>query len=151
LAPEMRAGVYGPHIAAEPAGGGERHPVLRGFDETDILPFGGRIEMVRVAGGAGMPLTYVPPFPMYPPGTAGIRDERRDVPALVLTTDTGRGRVAYLAADIDRCYGRDNLPDHATLLENLVRWVAQDRIPLALIGAGLIDCHIYHQPRRLIL
>ena len=32
-----------------------------------------------------------------------------------------------------------------------VRWAAKDTIPLEVKGPGLIDCHLYHQPGRLIL
>jgi hypothetical protein len=59
--------------------------------------------------------------------------------------------VAFLPADIDRRFARDNLPDHGNLLANLVRWAAKDRIPLAVDGPGLIDCHLYAQPGRVIL
>jgi hypothetical protein len=63
----------------------------------------------------------------------------------------GHGRVAFLPADLDRRFGRDNLPDHANLLANLVRWTARDNIPLQVEGAGFVDCHLYQQPGRLVL
>jgi hypothetical protein len=31
------------------------------------------------------------------------------------------------------------------------RWAAGDTIPLQVQGPGLIDCHVYRQPQRLIL
>jgi hypothetical protein len=151
LMPERRARVDGPQVGTEPPVTGERHPALAGFDETDILPFGGRLEVVRAAAGALVPATYVPPFPMYPPETAWMRYPISSLPALVLNERPGAGRVAYLAADLDRCFGRDNLPDHADLLANLVRWSAGGRMPLAVEGPGLIDCHLYRQEERLIL
>jgi hypothetical protein len=75
-----------------------------------------------------------------------MRQPSTDIPGLVLN-----GRNAYLAADLDRRYARNNLPDHANLLANLVRWSAGDRIGLEVRGPGLIDCHAYRQPGRLIL
>jgi hypothetical protein len=63
----------------------------------------------------------------------------------------GNARVAYLPADIDRRYAHDNLPDHANLLANIVRWASNSRIPLEVTGAGLVDCHLYRQPGRVIL
>ena len=63
----------------------------------------------------------------------------------------GDSRVAYMPADLDRRYANENLPDHADLLGNLVRWAAAGRIPLEVRGAGLIDCHLYRQPGRMIL
>lgn len=151
LNPELRSRVYGPKAGTEPPITGERHPVLRGFDETDIIPFGGRLEVVRIADGAEVPLTYIPPFPIYPPETAWMRQPDTNEAALVLNTTATGGRVAYLPANIDYCFARGNLPDHGDLLANLVRWAAKERLQLKVEGAGLIDCHLYHQPGRLIL
>jgi hypothetical protein len=105
---------------------------------------------MRTDPGVIVPLTYVPPFPTYPPETAWMRTPKTDIPALVLNA-AGQSRIAYLPADIDRRYARDYLPDHADLLANIVRWAANGRLPLEVKGAGLIDCHLYRQPGRLIL
>ena len=115
--------------------GGERHAVLRGFEETDILPFGGALEAMRTDPGVTIPLTFIPAFPIYPPETSWMRVPKTDIPGLVLSTH-GNARVAYLPADIDRRFGRDNLPDHGNLLANIFRWVAADRIPLDVRGPG---------------
>jgi len=69
----------------------------------------------------------------------------------LVLNEAGGGRVAYLAADIDRTFGRSRLPDHAQLLANLVRWSAQDRIPIEVEGAGFLDCHLYRQGDRMVL
>ena len=130
---------------------GERHVVLRGFEETEILPYGGTLDNLRADAGAIVPLTYIPQSPVYPPETAWMRTERTNIPALVLNTRPNGARVAFLPADLDRRYTRDNLPDHANLLANIVRWAAADDIPLAVEGRGLIDCHLYEQPSRAIL
>jgi hypothetical protein len=97
-----------------------------------------------------VPLTFVPPFPTYPPETAWMREPTTDIPALVLS-EHGKSRVAYMPADVDRRYSREHLPDHARLLANVIRWAAADRIPLSVEGTGLIDCHLYQQPARTIL
>jgi len=151
LAPELRARVDGPHADTEPLVTGERHPVLRGFEETDILAFGGRLEPLRVDGGAHVLMTFVPPFPVYPPETAWMRVPKTETPGLILNTAPGRGRVAFLPADLDRRFAQDNLPDHGNLLANLVRWASQGILPLAVDGPGLVDCHLYRQPGRVIL
>ena len=80
-----------------------------------------------------------------------MRHPTSSVPALVLNEPFVDSRVAYLPTDIDRCFGRDNLPDHADLLANLVQWVARESSPLKVEGPGLIDCHLYRQEDRLIL
>jgi len=151
LTPELRAHGPGPKTGDEPAATGERHPVLKGFDETDILPFGGLLEPLRVDGGATILATFIPAFPIFPPEAVWMRQPRTDIPALIVNEASGHGRVAFLPADLDRRFGRDNLPDHANLLANLVRWTARDNFPLQVEGAGFVDCHLYQQPGRLVL
>jgi len=151
LSPELRAGVYGPKVGTEPPISGKRHEVLRGFDETDILPFGGTLEELTLDGNVIVPMTFIPSFPVYPPETAWMRVPRTDIPGLILNAAAQGGRVAFLPADLDRRFGRDNLPDHGNLLANLVRWVAGGNIPLTVDGAGLVDCQLYRQAGRFIM
>ena len=131
--------------------GAPRPPALESFEETDILPFGGRVEVVRVEPGAVVPLTLVPDSPQSPPENVWMREPRSDVAALVLHAAAGGGRVAYLPADLDRCFGRDRIPDHGRLIANLVRWTSRRPLPLEVEGAGLLDVHLYRQPGRLVL
>jgi hypothetical protein len=151
LAPSLAARAPGPHVAAEPPVTSSRHAVLRGFDETDILPFGGTLEPLRLDATAQVIATHVPSFPAFPPETSWMREPKTDIPAVILNAQPGAGRVAFVPADIDRRYARDNLPDHGDLLAHLVRWVAADAIPLQVDGPGLIDCHLYQQPGRVIV
>ena len=144
LSPELRASVPGPHTADEPRAAGRRHPVLRGFEETDILPFGGTLNALKLDAGVTVPLTFIPPFPVLPPETSWMREPVTDIPGLVLN-----GKTAFLPADIDRLYSRNDLPDHAALLGNIVRWASAD-IPLQLEGHGVFDCNLYTQPGRVI-
>ncbi|MCU0520794.1 MAG: Tat pathway signal protein, partial [Anaerolineae bacterium] len=152
LRPEFRATIDGPLTGLEPPVEGERHATLTGFDETDILPFGGRLELVLADPNAIVPLTHIPAFPIYPPETAWLPPgAEAGQPALVLSERSGQGRVAYLPASLDHAFAKDNLPDHGHLLANLVRWAADGRIPLRVSGTGLVDCHLYHQSGRLTL
>jgi hypothetical protein len=151
LTPELRARVDGPHVAGEPRPAtASRHPVLAGFDSTDILPYGGMLDPLRVAADARTLATFIPAFPAFPPETAWMREPRTDIPGLVVNERGGR-RVAFVPADIDRRYAIDNLPDHGDLLANLVRWAARDSIPLRVDGPGLLDVELYRQSDRLIL
>jgi hypothetical protein len=150
LLPELRAKMDGPHIGNEPSLSSTRHAVLGGFDQTDILPFGGILDPLNVDVAAEVPVTFVPEFPIYPPETAWMREPKTDIPGLILNTSAG-GRVAFLPADLDRRFARDNLPDHGRLLANIARWAANHQIPLKVDGPGFIDCHLYRQQQRLIL
>ena len=151
LLPELRATVDGPKAGDEPAiTSAERHIVLRGFESTDLIPYGGTLEPLRLdTRQAVVPLTFVPPFPTYPPETSWMRQPATSVPGLVLS-QKGRSRIAFMPADMDRRYAREHLPDHGDLLANVVRWAAGS-IPLAVHGPGLIDCQLYRQDRRFIL
>jgi len=133
-------------LSPEPGVNGKRHPVLKGFDETDILPFGGTLSPLRLDAGVEAPLTWIPPFPIYPPETSWMREPKTNIPGLVL-----RGRVAFVPADIDRRYWREKLPDHGDLLRNLVNCAADDSIPVRLDGPGMFDCSAYTQPGRTII
>jgi hypothetical protein len=145
LLPELRAKVWGPETGDEPPVTGQRHPVLRGFDETDIVPFGGMLVPLRLDSGVTVPLTFIPPFPIYPPETAWMRQPKTDIPGLVL-----KGRVAFMPADLDRRYSRESLPDYANILSNVTRWAAAGEIPLQVEGPGWFDCNLYTQPGRVI-
>jgi hypothetical protein len=150
LIPELRAKVDGPHPAGEPPATGVRHRVLQGFDDTDILPFGGTLVPIPVTASARVLATFVPPRPAFPPEAVWSRQTTTDVPALIVHERAGAGRVVYLAADLDRRFARDNISDTGNLLANIVRWAANDDIPLTIDGPGLLDCHLYRQPGRLI-
>ena len=151
LSPELRKNVDGPNTGLEPSVTGERHPVLKGFEETDILSFGGLLESVKTDPSAKVLMTFIPQFPIYPPETSWMREPVTDVPGLILNSRSGNDRIAYMPADIDRQFGRYNLPDHGNLLANLIRWASKEDIPIALECAGLIDCNIYKQPGRMII
>jgi hypothetical protein len=151
LTPELRRNVDGPNNGTEPEVILKRHPVMKGFDETDILPFGGLLESVKTDSGAEVLMTFIPAFPTGPPENAFMVEPRTEIQGLILNTTDGGSRIAFLPADIDRQFARYNLPDHGDLLENLIRWASKDKIPLIVEGSGLVDCNLYGQPGRLIL
>jgi hypothetical protein len=159
LSPELRGQVDGPHKGAEPPVTGKRHQLLKGFEETDILPFGGLLDPLRIEAGTEVLLTFIPQFPVYPPEKAWMRIPKTDIPGLLLrdpnkggpSGKTGEGRVVFLPADLDRQYGRSNLPDHGNLLKNMVLWTLKEELPVLVEGLGLIDTHLYRQGNRLVL
>ncbi|TDO50674.1 putative glycosyl hydrolase-like family 6 (GHL6) protein [Kribbella sp. VKM Ac-2527] len=121
----------------------EDRAIADGLGDTDLVPFGGQLQVVRSDRAA---LTFVPPFPIYPPEKSWMVEPRTDVPALVL-----RDRTAYLAADLDRLYASYHHPDHGRVLANLVRWAAAGEIPLEVAGTGVLDCQLYRQGDALIV
>lgn len=150
LHPDAGREIYGPKSGEEPPVSPPRHEVLRGFEATDILPFGGLLLEVQAAPETEVPITFVPSFPAYPPEFSWMRTPRTNIAALVLREEN-RARRAWLAADVDRRFAHDNLPDHGDLLANLVRWALRGDTLLEVEGAGSIDCHLYRQDDRLVL
>jgi hypothetical protein len=151
LTPELRGQIDGPKNGTELPVTGKRHIILTGFEETDILPFGGFLQTLHVDSNCEAIMTYIPQFPVYPPETAWMRIPKTDIPGLIINTTTKGSRISFLPADIDRQFARFNLPDHGNLLANLVRWAVKDNLPLFVEGAGVIDCHLYQQAGRMIL
>ena len=151
LSPEMRSNFDGPRTKLKPDPSAVRHPVLRGFNETDILSYGGLLNPVKRDPGTEVLMTYIPQFPIYPPETAWMREPVTDIPGLIINNISGSGRIVFLPADIDRQFGRYNLPDHGNLLANIIRWGANDNIPVDVECAGLIDCNLYRQTGNIIL
>ena len=130
---------------------GERHAILKGFEQTDILPFGGELWPLQVDANADVLMTFIPEFPIYPPETAWMREPKTDIPGLILNTLSNGSRIVYMPADIDRQFARYNLPDHGNLLSNIIKWTLKDELPIVVSGPGLIDCSLYKQPGRMIL
>lgn len=151
LTPELRAQMTGPHTKNEPKVTGKRHAILKGFEETDILPYGGLLEPLKVDAGAEVLMTFIPQFPVYPPEKAYMRTPQTDIPGLIIKPTAKGGRVAFIPADVDRQFGRSNLPDHGNLLANIVRWTTKDDLAVTVDGAGLVDCHLYQQEGKLVL
>ncbi|WP_169512962.1 alpha-amylase family protein [Actinopolymorpha alba] len=125
--------------------------IVAGFTETDLLPFGGRLEVVRADEDATVAMTWVPPFPIYPPEKAWMARTHSGLPGLVTRVRSNGSRIAYLGADLDRRYARHHHPDHGRVLANAVRWAACGWVALEVDGPGVLDCHLYRQGDSVIL
>jgi hypothetical protein len=119
---------------------GDRAPVLRQFADTDLLPFGGTLEPLDLVMPGGMAMSFVPALPLSPPEDVWMRTPTTSIAGLVCSVHGNGARVAYLPADLDRRFARDQLPDHGDLLAALARWCLRDDLPIALEAPGLIDC-----------
>lgn len=129
----------------------KRHKIFEGFEQTELIGFGGGLHIVE-SNGMLEPLSgYVMPFPIFPPEFSWIREIRDNIPTVLAGTLVSGSRVVYFPADIDRCYGRNRLPDHGSLLANAIYWAAGDSFTLKVDGKGLIIVHPYEQENRLML
>ena len=135
------------YLALEP----KRHALWKGLEDTDILGFGGILTPVRSLGLLKPLGGVIPPFPIYPPEMAAIPQPDWRFPVMLAGELPWGGRAVYLAADIDRCYGQDRLPDHSLLLQNAVDWVIEGQRSLWVDGPGKLAVSLYQQGKRKIL
>ncbi len=128
-----------------------REALAQGFEGTAVIS-APEIHFcpVKIMGAADTQLTLIPPIPHMPPERAFFRVSKTDTP-LALTSNYGRGRAAYFPCDLARMCGAYNNPDHRRLLANAVRWALGAPCILGLNGPGLLDIHLYRQPRRYLI
>lgn len=129
----------------------ERHPVLKGFEDTELLPFGGEVLRIKSKGNLKSVASYIPAFPIYPPEFSWIREEAPEVGTVLAGTLENGARIIYMAADIDRCYSKFLIPDHGRLLAESVRWASEDKLPVTVSGKGHVNCNSYIQGRSLLI
>jgi hypothetical protein len=151
LSPELRTGVDGPTDPRAPTAAGRRHPLLTGLDRTDLIPFGGHLREVDLDHQVEMIATFVPAFPIFPPETSWMRTPSTDTPAIVVKETPSGGRLVWLLADLDRCFARDQQPDHELIIANAVRWAIGDRPKLIIDADGLVSASLYEQDGRHVL
>ena len=120
-----------------------RHETLRGFGDTDILAFGGTLEPLDVATPEAMALSFIPALPLSPPEDVWMRQAETPIPGLICHEQPHGARIAYLPADLDRRFARDQLPDHGDLLAALTRWCLRGDVPIEVVAPGLIDCRLF--------
>ena len=60
-----------------------RHPILTPFAKTNLIPFGGQLDVIETA--AVVLSTYVPTFPVYPPEFSWMRQPRTTIPCVTIT------------------------------------------------------------------
>ena len=123
----------------------QRDLLLRGFEQTEILGFGGGIHKVYSKGPLTPSGAYIKPFPIFPPEFSWIRETDEHLHPFFAGILESGSHVVFFAADFDRCAGRSRLPDHLTLLSNAVLSVMQAELPLIVEGPGYIDTAIYRK------
>ena len=152
LSPELRNSVYGPDDATAPTVEGVRHPLFIGLEDTDTIPFGGFLPIVSVDEDVSVLATFVPDFPIYPPETSWMRQPHSDLPVITVRQSGSGSKLIWLVADLDRCFARDEHPEHALIIANAVRWALGSQYLLSVEGGhGAISASLYEQEGRRIL
>jgi hypothetical protein len=122
------------------------HPLLNGFDNTDILPGATYLSRVEKVGDTEALCDFVPTYPLHPPEKVYPDPKQTGLPLLFCRERNGRS--VYLAMDFDAAFWRSRLPDHKRLLLNAVNWVRKgEPLPVTVSGNGLLDVTIWRQER----
>ncbi len=125
-------------------GTGARHPILDGLhDASRIINGAYRID-VRPTREFPSPVTLIPSYPDLPMEDVYPRVPRTESREIYLR-DLGRSRVVYIPWDIDRTFWEVMCVDHLRLLQNAVRWAANEPPPVDVEGPGVVDVAVWRQ------
>ena len=120
------------------------HPVLKDLEGAYRII--NTINQVKVIPRASFPepVTLIPSYPDLPMEDVYPRTPETNIRELYLR-DTGKGRIAYFAGDIDRTFWQIMSTDHGKLLRNTIRWALKEEPIVDVIGPGVIDVTVWRQ------
>lgn len=113
-----------------------RHAITAGFEETEWIS--GPIWSIPLASVSNPVMTFINPYPVYPPEAVYMREEPTNLPSVVLR-EAGKSRFAYLAGDMEATFWRTDNPDLERQLINTIRWALGDNASLHVEGEGLTE------------
>jgi hypothetical protein len=128
--------VQGPHGNSYYARIEQRHEILAGFEDTQVLP--GAEYRLPVKARSPQILTVIPPYPAFPPEMVYTRTPKTDEPAIVMAEE-GQSRRVWLPGDVERSFWKSGDGDLSRLLQQAVRWVLRGRMPVSVTGNGLVE------------
>jgi hypothetical protein len=114
----------------------QRNALTNGFEDTAWIA--GPVWSVPLAPIATPVMTYIRPYPVYPPEAVFAREEPSNMPSVVLR-ELGNSRLAYFAGDMDATYWRTDNVDLGRQLLNAVRWLLGDGNSVHVQGEGLME------------
>jgi hypothetical protein len=112
------------------------HEILAGFSNTDWIP--GAEFRIPIASVSNPVLTVVPPYPAYPPELSYPPVPKTNDPGIVVK-ELGASRLIYLPGDVCRTAWISGNTDLGRLLQNCVRWVLKDDMPVRVEGEGILE------------
>lgn len=124
--------------------------LLKGFEQGGRMI--GTVNRVDVGlkQNAQNPFNAVTPYPDLPMEEVYPRVEKADYEE-VIYNEYGKGRTAYFAGDIDRCYWKYLATDHKKLISNTVRWGLRGEDVLVLNGSGYVDVTLWENKEGIII
>jgi hypothetical protein len=124
---------------------GRSHPIMKGFEDAQLLINGTYQVEVQPTAQFGAPLlTAIPQYPSLPMEKNIWGVKKTDTPGIFLR-QSGRGRVVYFPWDIDRVYWEVMVDDHGRLLRNAIDWALDEERPVTVSGPGVLDVTVWKQ------
>jgi hypothetical protein len=114
----------------------QRNALTNGFEDTAWIA--GPVWSVPLAPNANPVMTYIRPYPVYPPEAVYAREDPTNMPSVVLR-EAGKSRLAYFAGDMDATYWRTDNVDLGRQLLNAVQWLIGDNNSVHVQGEGLME------------
>ena len=129
--------------------------VRTGLEDTPLLPFAGSVLYAAPEKETAVWATLVPPFAPpeavgAPPERASILTPRTDLP-LLLQYPLGKGCVVSFLCSMTQMILKWKIPDHSTLVGNVLRYMAGDRLDVFLAPRRGIQLMDYTAPGRRLL
>jgi Hypothetical glycosyl hydrolase 6/Beta-galactosidase trimerisation domain len=114
----------------------QRNDITAGFEDTEWIA--GPVWSVPLAPIQTPVMTFINPYPTYPPEAVYQREPATNSPSIVLR-EKGRSRLAYLSGDMDASYWRLDNGDLGRQLLNTIQWVLNESNPVKVTGEGLME------------
>lgn len=114
----------------------QRTPLTAGFEDTTWIA--GPVWRQPIALSPDAVMTFIKPYPVYPPEAVFQREPPSDLPSIV-ARESGSSRLVYMAGDMDSSFWRLDHPDLGRQIANAVRWILKDNHSVEVTGDGLIE------------
>ncbi len=114
----------------------QRGQLTQGFEDTTWIA--GPVWRQPVVARGNAEMTFIKPYPVYPPESVYQREAPSDIPAMV-SREHGRSRVVYMAGDVDSSFWRLDHMDLGRQIGNAVRWLLKGQNAVDVEGEGLME------------
>ncbi len=114
----------------------QRSALTEGFEETTWIA--GPVWRQPIEPHHDAAMTFIKPYPVYPPEAVYQRESPSDIPAMV-SREVGGSRLVYLAGDVDSSFWRLDHMDLGRQMSNAVRWLLKGNNAVDVGGDGLME------------
>jgi hypothetical protein len=114
----------------------QRGALTEGFEETTWIA--GPVWRQPIVPHRDAAMTFIKPYPVYPPEAVYQRESPSDIPAMV-SREVGGSRLVYMAGDVDSSFWRLDHMDLGRQMSNAVRWLLKGKNAVDVEGDGLME------------